>query len=140
MFQRGIVLADPIGDMLTRIRNAQLRSLAQTTLPASKLLIELARLLKEEGYLHDYQLRQEQGPRRRLILQLKYKGKRANQPVISGLSRVSRPSRRVYVGWDKIPRVLNGLGIAVLSTSQGLLTDAQARQRRIGGELLCEVW
>jgi small subunit ribosomal protein S8 len=140
MVTRGIVVTDPIADMLTRIRNSLERSQAQTTLPASNLTIELARILKEEGYLRDYRVEAEEGPRRTLVLQLKYKGKRGRERAITGLERVSTPGRRVYVTVDEIPRVLNGLGVAVLTTSQGLMADHEARRRNIGGELLCKVW
>jgi len=139
MASKGICVVDPIGDMLTRVRNALMRNQAQVTLPASNLKMELARILKEEGYLADCRVESTNGAKR-LILQLKYKGKRGREHVITGLARVSRPGCRVYVTKDEIPRVLNGLGLAVLSTSQGLLADHEARQRGIGGELLCKVW
>ena len=132
-------LSDPIADMLTRIRNAQERYHPEVSLPSSKMKEAIARILKEEGYIEDYQVRAD-GAKRILTLKLKYKGKRGKERVIRGLQRVSKPGRRVYVGADEIPSVLGGLGIAILSTSQGILTGQEARQRRIGGEVLCYVW
>lgn len=132
-------LSDPIADMLTRIRNAQERYHPEVSLPSSKMKEAIARILKEEGYIEDYQVRAD-GAKRILTLKLKYKGKRGKERVIRGLQRVSKPGRRVYVGADEIPSVLGGLGIAILSTSQGVLTGQEARRRRIGGEVLCYVW
>ncbi len=132
-------LSDPIADMLTRIRNAQERYHPEVSLPSSKMKEAIARILKEEGYIEDYQVRAD-GAKRILTLKLKYKGKRGKERVIRGLQRVSKPGRRVYVGADEIPSVLGGLGIAILSTSQGILTGQEARRRRIGGEVLCYVW
>lgn len=132
-------LSDPIGDMLTRIRNAQERYHPEVSLPSSKMKEEIARILKEEGYIEGYEVRAD-GAKRILTLKLKYKGKRGRERVIQGLKRVSKPGRRIYVGADEIPYVLGGLGIAILSTSQGIMTGHEARRRRIGGEVLCYVW
>jgi small subunit ribosomal protein S8 len=130
---------DPIADMLTRIRNANERFLPEVRLPASRLKEEIARVLEEEGYITGYKV-EEDGAKRTMTIFLKYKGKRGKERVITGLERVSKPSRRIYLGKDEIPRVRGGLGIAILSTSQGVMTDREARERGIGGELLCEVW
>lgn len=130
---------DPIADMLTRIRNANHRGHQEVRLPSSRLKEELARILEGEGFINGYEVWEDEG-KRTLVLFLKYKGKRQKERVIRGLERVSKPSRRVYVGKDEIPQILGGVGIAILSTSQGLMTDKEARQRGIGGELLCKAW
>jgi len=134
-----MTLSDPIADMLTRIRNANERYLEEVRLPSSKMKEEIARILAEEGFIKGYEVLEE-GPKRTLVLFLKYKGKRGKERVITGLERVSKPSRRVYVGKDELRPVLSGMGIAILSTSQGIMTDKEARKRGIGGELLCKVW
>lgn len=131
------MLTDPIADMLTRIRNANLALHDAVEMPGSKLKGEIARVLREEGYITDYELRDgEVGTD--LVVRLKYS--RDRRRVISGLERVSKPGRRVYADRDSIPRVLGGMGIAVLSTSQGVITGHEARRRGIGGEVLCKVW
>lgn len=131
------MLTDPIADMLTRIRNANLALHDAVEMPGSKLKGEIARVLCEEGYITDYELRDgEVGTD--LVVRLKYS--RDRRRVISGLERVSKPGRRVYADRDSIPRVLGGMGIAVLSTSQGVITGHEARRRGIGGEVLCKVW
>jgi len=130
---------DPIADMLTRIRNANQRGHEEVRLPSSRMKEELARILEEEGFIKGYEVELSDG-KRTLVLFLKYKGKRRKERVITDLVRVSKPSRRVYVGKDEIPQVLAGTGIAILSTSQGLMTDREARRRQVGGELLCKVW
>ena len=136
-----MALSDPIGDMLTRIRNANERYLEEVRLPSSKMKEEIARILAEEGFIKGYEvLEDEDGVKRTLVLFLKYKGKRGKERVITGLERVSKPSRRIYVGKDELRPVRSGMGIAILSTSQGLMTDKEARKRGIGGELLCRVW
>lgn len=132
-------MSDPISDMLTRIRNASNAKLAKVSMPSSKLKANLAETLKDAGYIADYSVEDIGNNKKELSLVLKYKGK-AKNPAIEGLTRVSKPSRRVYVGSDEIPRVLGGLGIAVLSTSSGLKTDREARKQNVGGELLCYVW
>jgi small subunit ribosomal protein S8 len=132
-------MTDPIADMLARVRNAGLAQHAVTRIPASKLKQRLAEILKAEGYIAD--VRTEDSPitqRPELVVALKYDRERAS--AFRGLRRVSRPGRRVYVRHDSIPRVLSGLGTSILSTSQGLMTDREARRRKVGGELLCEVW
>jgi len=128
--------SDPISDMLARIRNAQLARLERTELPLSKLKFNVAQLLKREGFVAD--VRSEEGTPGKLTVVLKYG--QGNQGAIVGLRRRSRPGRRLYVGHNDLPKVLNGLGIAILSTSRGLMTDKDARREKIGGELLCEVW
>ena len=126
---------DPIADMLTRIRNAQLVGHAEVTMPASHLKASIARVLKDEGYIDDYALR-DSGPKKELAIALKYY---AGRPVIERLERVSKPGLRVYKGRDDIPRVMNGLGVAILSTSRGVMTDRKARADGVGGEVLCIV-
>jgi small subunit ribosomal protein S8 len=130
---------DPIADMLTRIRNANQRLHEEIRLPSSHMLEEIARILEKEGFIRGYEVEDSDG-KRTLILFLKYKGKRRKERVISDLERVSKPSRRIYVGKDEIPQVLGGAGIAILSTSQGIMTGKEARRLGIGGELLCKVW
>lgn len=131
------MLTDPVADMLTRIRNALQAEKTDVLVPASKLKIEIARILRKEGYINDFQYI-EDGKQGILKLFLKYTPE--GEPVISGLKRVSKPGGRVYVPKDRIPRVLNGLGIAILSTSKGVLTDREARRLGVGGELLCYIW
>lgn len=130
-------MTDPIADMLTRIRNAHAVNHEQVDVPASKLKGELARILKEEGYIRDYKVIEEKG-RRVLRIFLKYGPNKRR--VISGIRRISKPGLRVYAGKDEIPRVLGGLGVAVLSTSKGVLSDRQARKEGVGGEVICYVW
>jgi small subunit ribosomal protein S8 len=133
------MMTDPIADMLARVRNAGLAQHAVTRIPASKLKQRLAEILKAEGYIAD--VRTDASPvtqRPELIIALKYGNDRSCS--FRGIRRVSRPGRRVYVRYDHIPRVLSGLGTSILSTSQGLMTDREARRRKVGGELLCEVW
>lgn len=126
---------DPISDMLTRIRNGQLASKTTVSMPSSKLKVALARVLKEEGYIEDLSI---VGTEKKPVLdiQLKYY---AGRPVIERIERVSRPGLRVYKGTHEIPKVMNGLGIAILTTSKGVMTDRKARAAGIGGELLCIV-
>jgi small subunit ribosomal protein S8 len=126
---------DPISDMLTRIRNAQLVGHAEVTMPASRLKAAIAKVLKDEGYVDDFALR-ESGPHKQLAIALKYY---AGRPVIERIERVSKPGLRVYKGRDDIPRVMNGLGVAILSTSRGVMTDRKARADGVGGEVLCIV-
>lgn len=130
-------IADPIADMLTRVRNAIQARHAKVDVPASKLKVEIARILKEEGYVLNYKLTEE-GPRKLIRIYLKYSA--GNQPVISKLQRASKPGCRVYVGSQDIPRVLGGLGINILTTPKGVMTGAAARKAGVGGELLCSVW
>jgi small subunit ribosomal protein S8 len=128
-------MSDPIADMLVRIRNAQLVGHAEAVMPASRLKASIARVLKQEGYIEDFALR-ENGVRKELAIALKYY---AGRPVIERLERVSKPGLRVYKGRDDIPRVMNGLGVAILSTSRGVMTDRKARADGVGGEVLCIV-
>jgi small subunit ribosomal protein S8 len=130
-------LSDPIADMLTRVRNAIQARHAKVDVPSSKLKVEIARILKEEGYILNYKLTEE-GPRKLIRIYLKYAT--GNQPVISKLQRASKPGCRVYVGSQDIPRVLGGLGINILTTPKGVMTGASARKAGVGGELLCSVW
>jgi small subunit ribosomal protein S8 len=131
-------MTDPIADMLTRIRNACGSKHRRVDIPASKLKAEIARLLLENNYIKDFKTLEADGGRRVLRLYLRYA--QGDQPVIRELRRVSTPGLRKYVGVGEIPRVRNGLGMAILSTSQGLMSDRQARQARTGGELLAVVW
>ncbi len=130
--------SDPIADMLTRIRNAALARHERTEIPASKLKHAVATILKAEGYIADVRAAEGEGKDQKLTIVLKYS--RDRQSAIDGVKRVSRPGRRVYVRHDRIPRVLSGLGISILSTSHGLVSDRDARRLKLGGELLCEVW
>lgn len=132
-------MMDPIADMLTRIRNAIGARHTKVDVPASRLKIEVARILKEEGYVTNYSLKtSEDSKARTLRIFLRYGPK--GESVISHLERVSRPSRRVYVASDEVPKVLGGLGINILSTSHGVMTGRQARRSKVGGELLCSVY
>lgn len=125
-------MTDPIADMLTRIRNAHLALHKEVSVPRSKIKESMAEILKEEGYITDYTVDENA-----IVITLKYfKGK----PVIEGLKRLSKPGRRVYVGANDIPKVQNGLGICILSTSRGVLEGNRAREQKAGGELLCEIW
>lgn len=133
------MMSDPIADMLTRIRNANLALHTRVSMPSSKLKEQVARLLASEGYVEGYEVT-EAARGKELTVSLKFQGKGNRDRVIQGLRRVSRPGRRVYSGADDIPRSQGGLGTVVVSTSQGLLPDREARRRRLGGELLCEVW
>jgi small subunit ribosomal protein S8 len=129
---------DPISDMLTRIRNAAKARHARVELPASKLKIEIARVLKEEGFISTYKVVDESKTRKALRLFLKYTPDKSS--VISDLRRVSRPGSRRYVGTVKIKAVFGGLGVSILSTPRGVMTGRAARKQRLGGELLCEIW
>ena len=131
------MLTDPIADMLTRIRNANMALHDSVEMPGSTMKAEVARVLKDEGYIIDYELREaEVGTE--LVVRLKYS--RDRRRVISGVQRVSKPGRRVYVDRRSIPRILGGMGISVISTSQGVITGHEARRRGIGGEVICSVW
>ncbi len=128
---------DPIADMLTRIRNALMARHDFTDMPASKIKISLAETLKKEGFVRDYEMRQD-GVRRMIRVHLAYTDKR--EPTITGIQRISKPGLRVFVQKRAAPRVYGGLGIAIISTSQGLLTGGEARKRGLGGEVICHVW
>lgn len=130
-------VTDPIADLLTRIRNAILAKHETTDIPTSKLKWQLAEILKEEGYILNMKL-EEEGPRKVIRIFLKYDvGERS---ALQGLKRISKPGRRVYVPVDQLPRVLDGLGVAIISTSRGVLPDRECRQLNVGGEVLCHVW
>lgn len=131
------MMTDPVADMLTRVRNANTALKPTVSIPASKLKEEIAKILVTEGYIDSYEVAGS-GVKRSLELKLRYGADRAR--VIRGLRRVSKPGRRVYSGASDLPRVNGGLGVAVVSTSQGLLPDREARRRHLGGEILCEVW
>ncbi|CAI8333579.1 MAG: 30S ribosomal protein S8 [Acidimicrobiaceae bacterium] len=134
-----MTMTDPVADMLTRIRNANQAMHEGVAMPSSKQKIALADLLKEEGYITDFDVSiSERATGNVLSITMKYTDSR--ERVISGIKRVSKPGLRVYTKSDKIPRVLGGLGVAVVSTSKGLMSDREARRRRMGGEILCYVW
>jgi small subunit ribosomal protein S8 len=128
-------MTDPVADMLIRIRNAQMVGHTEVAMPASKLKASIAEVLKQEGYIEDFALR-DSGAKKELRIGLKYY---AGKPVIERLERVSKPGLRVYKGCEDIPKVMNGLGVAILSTSRGVMTDRKARADRLGGEILCIV-
>ena len=128
-------MSDPIADMLTRIRNAQMVGHQEVKMPASKLKSSIASVLKAEGYIEDFAQREKEG-KSELVVSLKYY---AGRPVIEKLERISKPGLRVYKGRDNLPKVMNGLGIAILSTSRGVMTDSKARATGVGGEVLCIV-
>ena len=134
-----MTMTDPIADMLTRLRNANTAMHDAVRMPSSKQKEALAELLHREGYIGTFSVEDQPGsPERILSIQLKYSPER--ERVISGIQRVSKPGLRVYSKYSEVPRVLGGLGISVLSTSQGLMTDREARKRKVGGEILCRVW
>lgn len=128
-------MSDPIADMLTRIRNGQQAQKISVTMPSSKVKVSIAKVLKDEGYIEEYTVR-ENGGKAELDVALKYY---AGRPVIERLERVSRPGLRVYKGSEKLPTVMNGLGVAIVSTPQGVMTDRAARAGRVGGEVICYV-
>ncbi len=132
-----MTMTDPIADMLTRIRNATLVRHDRTDVPASRIKLEIAKILKQEGFIRTFKVIEE-GPQGIIRIYLKYT--EDGEPVIHGLKRVSKPGRRVYRGARELPEVLGGLGIAIVSTNRGILTDAQARRLGTGGEVLCEIW
>ncbi len=130
-------MTDPIADMLTRIRNANMAKLEKVDIPSSNLKLELARVLKEEGYIKNFKLLKD---RKQGIVRVYMKYSPEEMRVINGLKRVSSPGNRVYVGADEIPRVMGGLGIAILSTSRGVMADRESRTKNIGGEVICYIW
>ncbi|HEY65849.1 MAG TPA: 30S ribosomal protein S8 [Caldilineae bacterium] len=131
------MMTDPIADMLTRIRNASMVGHKQVMMPSSKVKVAIARILKEEGFIQNYQVTRDR-PQPQLRIILKYDQDR--KPVITGMKRISKPGRRVYVKRQEIPWVLRGMGIAILSTPRGVMTDRQARRLGVGGEVICYVW
>ena len=130
-------VTDPIADMLTRIRNANTANHETVSMPSSKKLVEIARILKEEGYISEYEVT-PQAPQNVLTVTLKYGAKK--EKTIKGIRRISKPGLRIYAGKDELPRVLGGLGIAIVSTSKGVMTDRDARLAGVGGEVLAYVW
>ena len=136
------MLTDPVADMLTRIRNANKALHESTRMPSSKLKMEIARILKEEGYIRDYYVLKAGGPGELpynvLVVELKYG--RSRERVLNGVKRVSKPGRRIYARKDRLPRVLGGMGTAILSTSRGVITSRTAEAQGIGGEVICFVW
>jgi len=133
-------VSDPIGDMLTRIRNGIMARKQQVKIPYSKMKAELARILTEEGYILGYEVEEAQ-PYSWLVVRLKYVGaRRLRRSVITGLKRISKPGRRIYAGYREIPWVLSGMGICVVTTPKGMMTGQRARRERVGGEILCYVW
>jgi small subunit ribosomal protein S8 len=133
--------SDPIADMLTRIRNALLAGKATVDIPKSKIKVEIARILKQEGYIEDYALAAEDTAIPMISVTLKYYGpRRERRPVITHIERVSKPGRRIYRQRTDLPRVMSGIGIAIVTTPLGVMTAQEARRQRVGGEVLCYVW
>ncbi|MDD8031333.1 MAG: 30S ribosomal protein S8 [Acidobacteriota bacterium] len=130
-------LTDPIADMLTRVRNALQAKKKEVSMPSSILKVEIARIMKEEGYIKGYKIIEDN---KQGILNIVLKYTDDNQSVITGLRRVSKPGCRIYCSRDSIPKVLNGLGVVIISTSHGIMTDKQCEEQGIGGEVLCEIW
>ncbi len=128
------MMTDPIADMLTRIRNAAKVSKSALDVPHSRLKFEIAKILQREGYLASVDA---DPAARTMTLEIRFEGKK---PVLTDLQRLSKPGRRVYVGWEEIPRVMSGLGLTIVSTSQGVMTGGEARKRKLGGELLCQIY
>ncbi len=135
-------MTDPIADMVTRIRNAIMAGHNQTAMPSSKIKVAIAEILKSEGYIEGFEVADGERPAQKVLrIRLKYVGERRDRrPVIAGLERVSSPGRRVYAKRQEIPWVLSGLGVAILTTPKGVMTDRRARQVGVGGEVLCKVW
>ena len=130
-----MMVTDPIADMLTRIRNASRAKHETVSMPASKEKIEIAEILKNESFIENYQVSEE--AKKQIVITLKYAN---NEKVISGIKRISKPGLRITVGVEKLPRVLNGLGIAIISTSKGMMTDKEAKRAHVGGEVIAYVW
>jgi len=130
-------MTDPVADLLTRIRNAAKEKHEKVEIPASRLKANIVRVLKEEGYIKNFRLMREEG---RPVIKVYLKYTDAGQSVIQGIRRVSRPGLRRYTGYEQMPRPLGGAGIAIVSTSQGVVTGSRAKSQKIGGEILCEVW
>ena len=132
-----MVVTDPVADMLTRIRNANAMKYKEVAMPTSKTKTEIARILKDEGFIEDYKIRNDK-PQKTLVLTLKYTNKK--ERVITGLKRISKPGLRVYTKSTDVPKVLNGFGIAIISTSKGIMTDKEARKNSLGGEVMAYIW
>ncbi len=137
VWEKAMAISDPIADMMTRIRNAGKAKFTSVDIPASKLKVELAKVLKNEGYIRNYKYVKDE---KQGILRVYLKYGQGNISSIYGLERISKPSRRIYTKGKDIKPVLNGLGISILSTSKGILTDRQARSENVGGEILCKIW
>ena len=133
-----MTMTDPIADMLTRVRNASSAMHDEVSIPSSKLKENIAKILVDEGYVDSYEVAADEGEHPTIRIRLRYSDER--ERVISGIRRISKPGRRVYRGAQELPRVLGGLGVAIISTSQGLMTDKQARRAKVGGEVLAYVW
>jgi small subunit ribosomal protein S8 len=134
------MVSDPIADMLTRIRNALMAGKADVVIPKSNIKVEIARILKEEGFIEEYTIGEET-PVPMIKIQLKYYGtRRTRRPVITNMTRISKPGRRIYSNRRELPRVLSGTGIAIMTTPKGVMTAQQARREQVGGEVLCYVW
>jgi small subunit ribosomal protein S8 len=131
------MLTDPIADMLTRMRNAIVIKSEKVDMPASKMKVEIAKILKEEGFIKSYKILKD---KKQGMLRIAFKYTPDNHPVISGLRKISKPGRRVYVGKDEIPKVVGGMGIAIMTTSKGIMTDKRCRRDGVGGEVLCYIW
>ena len=132
------MLTDPVADMLARIRNANKALHEKVEMPTSRLKVEIARILKEEGYIRDFRVEAPEGEHSKLVVELKYG--RGRERVLTDLKRVSKPGRRVYANKDRMPRVLGGMGIAILSTSRGVMTSRRAQEEGVGGEVIAFVW
>ncbi len=137
-----MTINDPISDMLTRVRNAVLAGQAQVGMPSSKIKAEIAKILRDEGFLENFEVVEDEKKKFKVLrLKIKYVGeRRERRPVLSGIERISTPGRRIYTRKTEIPWVLSGLGVAILSTPKGVMTGARARQLGVGGEILCKVW
>ena len=133
-----MVMTDPIADFLTRIRNANMSMHANVAIPSSKVKVALAEILQKEGYIADFEVKEDEGNKATMKITLKYSPDK--ERVITGLKRISKPGLKVYCKKDNIPKVLGGLGVAVISTSQGVMTDREARAKGLGGEVLCYIW
>jgi small subunit ribosomal protein S8 len=131
------MLTDPIADMLTRIRNSILIKAEKVDIPASRLKVEIAKIMKEEGFIKSYKIIKD---RKQGVLRVTLKYAPDNKPIVEGLKRISKPGRRVYVGKDEVPSVMSGMGIAVVTTPKGILTDKACRREGVGGEVLCYIW
>lgn len=131
------MVTDPIADMLTRIRNAFLIKTEKVDIPASRMKVEIAKILKEEGFIKSYKIIKD---KKQGILRVTLKYTTDNKPIVTGLKRVSKPGRRVYSGKDEVPKVMGGVGIAVVTTSKGVLSDKECRREGVGGEVLCYIW
>ena len=132
-----MTFVDPIGDMITRIRNSQMRMLKRVNIPASKFRAKILDVLKQEGYISDYKSQTDSENKENLSVKLKYNN---GSPVIKEIKRISKPGRRIYAKATSIPRIQNGLGLAIVSTSKGIMTDNDARNKNIGGEIICRVF